>query len=51
MDSYFIAGGVVLGSVFYTFTHHPYFFGVQHVGMQVRIACCALIYRKVSIIV
>lgn len=47
-DGYIFAGAVVLASGFYTFTHHPFFFGVQHVGMQIRIACCSLVYRKVS---
>ncbi|KAK4317272.1 hypothetical protein Pmani_011632 [Petrolisthes manimaculis] len=38
--------GVVMGSVLYLFTHHPYFFRVQRTGMQLRVSSCALLYRK-----
>ncbi|CAL4094228.1 unnamed protein product, partial [Meganyctiphanes norvegica] len=40
------ATGVLMGSVLYIFTHHPFFWGIQHCGMQIRIASCSLIYRK-----
>uniref|UniRef100_T1IW00 Uncharacterized protein n=1 Tax=Strigamia maritima TaxID=126957 RepID=T1IW00_STRMM len=40
-----IATGIVMCSVLYPVTHHPYFFGVCHVGMKIRIACCNLILR------
>lgn len=47
-QAWLYATGVVLGSAVYVFTHHPYFFGVQHVGMKMRVAACSLIYQKVG---
>ena len=47
-QAYAYATGVVLSSVVYTLTIHPYFFGVQHTGMRIRIAACSLIYKKVN---
>eukprot|EP00095_Tigriopus_kingsejongensis_P003130 snap_masked-scaffold438_size171652-processed-gene-0.1 protein:Tk03130 transcript:snap_masked-scaffold438_size171652-processed-gene-0.1-mRNA-1 annotation:"multidrug resistance-associated protein 4" len=46
VEAYLYGLGVVLMSALYTFTHHPYFFGVMRVGMRVRITLSALIYRK-----
>ncbi len=48
-EAYLYGLGIVLMSAFYTFTHHPYFFGVMHTGSRIRIACCALVYRKVCV--
>ena len=45
-DAYLYATGVVLCSATYTFTHHPYLFGVMHTGMKIRVAACSLLYRK-----
>ncbi|KAF7490266.1 Multidrug resistance-associated protein 4 [Sarcoptes scabiei] len=36
---------VVLG-VIYVIVYHPYFFKMTRKGMQLRIACCNMIYRK-----
>ena len=33
-------------SMLYTIVHHTYFNGVYIVGMRIRIACSALVYRK-----
>ena len=48
LEAYLYATGVVLCSAIYTFTHHPYFFGVMHLGMKIRVASCSLLYRLVS---
>jgi len=45
-EAYMYGTGVVMMSAVYTFTHHPYFFGVMHTGMKIRIASCSLLYRK-----
>ena len=45
-DAYLYATGVVLCSAAYTFTHHPYSFGVVHTGMKIRVAASSLLYRK-----
>ena len=60
-EAYLYGSGVVLMAAVYTFTHHPYFFGVMYTGMkvaslslcqivnpclQVRIACSSILYRK-----
>ena len=45
-EAYIYGSGVVLMAAVYTFTHHPYFFGVMYTGMKVRIACCSILYRK-----
>lgn len=44
--SYIYAAGIVLTTIAYPMTHHPYFFEVTHLGMKMRVACCSLLYRK-----
>ena len=44
-EAYGYASGVVFCSAAYTFFHHPYTFGLQHVGMKMRVASSALLYR------
>ncbi|CAN7997610.1 unnamed protein product [Ixodes hexagonus] len=45
-EFYLAASGVsVLGGM-HIFTHHPYFFNMQRMGMRMRVACCSLVYRK-----
>ena len=46
-QAYLYATGVVLGSALFTLVHHPYFFGLQHVAMKIRVAACSVIYKKV----
>ena len=43
---YFSAAGLCLLSFINTILSHPYFFESYRIGMQIRIACCHLIYRK-----
>ncbi|XP_060072940.1 ATP-binding cassette sub-family C member 4-like isoform X1 [Ylistrum balloti] len=45
-DAYLYAMGVSLCAIVLAVSHHPYFFGVQRIGMQMRVACCSLLYRK-----
>ena len=44
--AYLYATGVVMSSVLYTLTHHPYFFECQHTGMKMRVAACSAVYSK-----
>ena len=37
-EAYLYGTGVVAMAAVYTFTHHPYFFGVMYTGMKVRIS-------------
>lgn len=48
-EAYFYAGGVIACSFFYVISIHPYMLGMLHIGMKMRVACCSLIYRKVSL--
>ncbi|KAL3847450.1 hypothetical protein ACJMK2_018356 [Sinanodonta woodiana] len=45
-DAFLYAMGVSLCAVNLAVLHHPYFFGVQRIGMKMRVACCSLLYRK-----
>ncbi|CAG0881126.1 unnamed protein product, partial [Darwinula stevensoni] len=38
--------GVILCSLLYIFTHHALFFIIGRCGMQIRVACGSIIYRK-----
>ncbi|XP_032678093.1 probable multidrug resistance-associated protein lethal(2)03659 isoform X2 [Odontomachus brunneus] len=49
MDSthaYLFAAGVIACSAINVFVIHPYMMGILHMGMQIRVGCCSLIYRK-----
>ncbi|KAH6939777.1 hypothetical protein HPB50_021581 [Hyalomma asiaticum] len=46
-EFYLSAAGVSILGGMHIFTHHPYFFNMQRMGMRIRIACCSLVYRKV----
>lgn len=45
-EAYLYAGGIIGVSLINTFIVHSFFFGLQHVGMRIRVSCCSLIYRK-----
>ena len=38
--------GVVGTAALYNLIHHAYLLGTNNTGMQVRVACCSLLYRK-----
>ncbi|KAK7479006.1 hypothetical protein BaRGS_00029767, partial [Batillaria attramentaria] len=45
-EVYLYAMGVSLCAILLAVAHHPYFFGVTRMGMQMRVACCSLMYKK-----
>ena len=49
--AYLYAAGVVLGLALSIMSHHLNFFTCQHMGMQIRVATCSLVYRKVKDVV
>ena len=50
-QAYLYAMGISLCTVGLVMLHHPYFFSITRLGMQLRIASSALIYRKVCVVV
>lgn len=47
-DAYLYAFGLSMCALMLAIWHHPYFYQVQRAGMQIRVACCGLIYKKVE---
>ncbi|XP_072179855.1 ATP-binding cassette sub-family C member 4-like [Diadema setosum] len=45
-DAYLYAGGLGLSSFFLALVHGVNYFGIQRLGMQVRVALCTLVYKK-----
>ncbi|XP_054168884.1 ATP-binding cassette sub-family C member 4-like [Oppia nitens] len=43
---YIMAAMIILLGIIYILWYHPYFFKMQRKGMQLRIACCNLVYKK-----
>ena len=46
-QAYMLSAGFILSSIVFNFTHHMYDFGIQRIGMRMRIAISSLAYRKV----
>ncbi|KAJ3634109.1 hypothetical protein MTP99_011017 [Tenebrio molitor] len=44
--AYLYACGIIVISLINVLITHSYFFGLQHLGMRIRVAACSLIYRK-----
>ena len=45
-DVYIYGSGIVLSQLLYVAFINPFFFHASKVGMEIRVACCSLIYRK-----
>jgi ATP-binding cassette subfamily C (CFTR/MRP) protein 4 len=48
-EAYIYAAGIILCSALNIFVIHPYMMAIFHMGMKIRVACCSLIYRKVTL--
>jgi ATP-binding cassette subfamily C (CFTR/MRP) protein 4 len=48
-EAYIYAAGIVLCSALNVIVIHPYMMAIFHIGMKIRVACCSLIYRKVTV--
>ena len=47
-DVYIYGAGIVLSQLLWVVFINPFFFHASKTGMEIRVACCSLIYRKVS---
>ncbi|RWS21741.1 multidrug resistance-associated protein 4-like protein, partial [Leptotrombidium deliense] len=45
-EIYIYAAGICISQMVYVIGMNPYYFLTVKIGMQIRIACCSLIYRK-----
>uniref|UniRef100_A0A914ZNC1 Uncharacterized protein n=2 Tax=Parascaris univalens TaxID=6257 RepID=A0A914ZNC1_PARUN len=45
-EAYLAAGGVAVTSAMVAFIHHPYFYGLQKQGMELKVAACGMIMQK-----
>lgn len=41
------ATGVALTSAIFAIIHHPYFYGLQKIGLELKVAACGMIMQKV----
>ncbi len=48
-EAYLYATGVILCSASFALTKDAYFFVTRHLGMQMRVASCSLMFKKVSV--
>lgn len=49
-EAFFFATCIMMCSLVTVGIFHPYIMAGLHVGMQIRVACCSLIYRKVGFV-
>ncbi|KIH61296.1 ABC transporter, ATP-binding protein [Ancylostoma duodenale] len=45
-EAYVAAGGVAMTAAFFALIHHPYFYGLQKVGLQLKIAASGMLVNK-----
>ncbi|KAK0404544.1 hypothetical protein QR680_017501 [Steinernema hermaphroditum] len=45
-DAYYSAMGVSATVIFYVLVHHPYFYGVQKVGLELKVAASGMLMKK-----
>ncbi|XP_067669590.1 ATP-binding cassette sub-family C member 4-like isoform X2 [Haliotis asinina] len=45
-EAFLYAMAVSICAIVLAVAHHPYFFSVTRIGMQMRVACCSLMYKK-----
>lgn len=48
-EAYVFGIGIILTTLITVLVLHPYMLAVMHIGMKMRVACCSLLYRKVSL--
>jgi len=48
-EAYLYATGVILCSASFAITEHAYSFEMRHLGMQMRVASCSLMFKKVFV--
>ncbi|KAK5984150.1 hypothetical protein GCK32_008958, partial [Trichostrongylus colubriformis] len=46
MEAYVAAGGVAMTAALFALIHHPYFYGLQQVGLQVKVAASGMLVNK-----
>ncbi|EPB77372.1 hypothetical protein ANCCEY_03525 [Ancylostoma ceylanicum] len=47
-EAYVAAGGVAMTAALFALIHHPYFYGLQKVGLQLKIAASGMLVNKVG---
>ncbi|PIO74854.1 ABC transporter, ATP-binding protein [Teladorsagia circumcincta] len=46
MEAYVAAGGVAMTAALFALIHHPYFYGLQKVGLQLKVAASGMLVNK-----
>lgn len=47
-EAYYYAAGIVLCSLVPVVIFHHFILYIYQIGMKIRVACCSLLYKKVS---